>query len=266
MKSISAIKYLDSIEWMDNHLAGDSLQRYSFNEDGSINLRDAVLDISEKIDSLPDHIQFKKFERVWFTASHCGLKTMRGFPEEFWDGMFDCSYNNFDDLKYAPKIIHGGRCSFANCGLKSFKGSCESIKCSHIYFNNNELTKFDNDKLFFSNDYLDENDGYKRLIYNQVAKEWVEDNYKKVANEFTINFSENKITSLNGFKINAKGLLESQSLNNVFFFDKNRESSLWNQKYIKTKILRQLEKNNKGIKDRPEKIRVLFVDENYVYA
>lgn len=258
MKNIN--RYIDSIEWMDKHLVGDSPQHYSFNEDGSINLSDAVLNIDEKMEELPDYIQFKRFERVWFIASYCGLKTMRGFPEEFWDGMFDCSHNNFDNLEYAPKIIHGGRCSFAHCGLKSFKGSCESIKCSHIYLNDNELTRFDNDKLFFSNDYLDENDDYKRVIYNPMTNEWVKDNYtKRETSQFVMYFDKNKITSLNGFKINAKGLLEPHSpLGSVFYFDNNNESPLWNQKYIKTKILEQLEKSNKGIKDRPEKIRVLF--------
>lgn len=252
---------LDAIDWIEQFVES---YHYSMNDDGSINLYDCTLSIEESMDELPKFIRFKKFERVYFDVVGCNLKSMRGFPEEIWDSITDCSFNDFENMEYAPKIIHGGRCHFRCCGMKSLKGSCEFIRCNSIDFSNNLITKFDNENLVFSNSILTADDKYKRIVYNPFdSLTVVVDDDSELIQDFLFSFDGNDIHSLKGLNLKLKGLMRSFKQSIFYFGSKNVDrSDTWNENYIKKELIELLKKDNLGIENNSYRLRVNLVDDD----
>jgi hypothetical protein len=145
MKHLFESKYIESV------CKKYSIQNWTINKDGSIDV-DGYVNLSDKgLDKLP-----LKFRNVTgnFKCSSNNLTSLEGGPESV-GGDFWCSYNNLTSLEGSPKSV-GGNFICSNNNLISLEGAPESI-VGDFYCNDNpvfqiwELFK-DKDKIELFND------------------------------------------------------------------------------------------------------------------
>jgi hypothetical protein len=142
-EKMNPIDFLKAKNWLDEHITPST--NYQINDDGFINVYNASVEIkeTEPIEELPYFINFKRFNRVWVQFVNCGLRSMRGFPEEVYNSEFRCSHNHFETLRNAPRIIHGGICDFSHNKIRGFEYSTlEEIHCDSILFAHNNIQHF----------------------------------------------------------------------------------------------------------------------------
>ena len=103
-----------------------SINNYSINSDGSIDVNGNVNLSEKKLKNIP-----LKFNKVsgYFNCSYNNLTSLKGSPKEI-GSFFTCYDNNLNDLKYAPNRIG----SWFDCSINNLKNLKNSPTSTNLFF------------------------------------------------------------------------------------------------------------------------------------
>jgi hypothetical protein len=132
MKHLIEWRLFESKEYIESICKEYSIENWTLNEDGSIDVEGDVDLCSKKLHKLP--IKFKDVSGD-FICTFNNLTYLEGIPE--WiSGDFNCSFNDLTSLQGCPKYVGGDfNCSFNN--LTSLEGCPEFVNNNFYCFNNN---------------------------------------------------------------------------------------------------------------------------------